>query len=226
MKEVVTEKIEKIIMYEAPDGTQFKNKEECKKYEDSLLGILKAKYAKIKLKTYSEYDLFGVGQEDGYIDIVKLTSKEDIDTILHLCQYYGYKSEESINRNLKFLEKAYKENDYVLMWSGDDYSDYYNVLGVFGDILNNIKDKIINCTEKQNNKNENSIDQNLLLKCKNTPIHIYNLYKKDSEYNYNNYFVSDSLNISNNCINCPNYKNIKEGKMLVCNCILGTNIVY
>lgn len=204
-------------MYEAPDGTQFKDKEECKKYEDSLLGILKAKYSKIKLKTYSEYDLFGVGCEDSYIDIIKLNSKEDIDTVLHLCQYYGYNSEESINRNLEFLEKAYKENDCVLMYN--DYSDYYNVFGVAGDILNNIKDKIINCTEKRNIKNENSIDQNLLLKCKNTPIYIYNPYKKYSEYNYNNHFISDSWNISNKCINCPNYKIFKEEKTLVCNCI-------
>lgn len=155
MKEVKIEKIEKVTMYEAPDGTQFKTKEECKKYEDSLLGILKAKYSKIKLKTYSEYDLFGVGHEDCYIDIVQLKSKEDIDTILHLCQYYGYKSEESINKNLEFLEKAYKENDYVLMHAGDDYSDYYNVFGVMGDILNDIKDKIIKCTEKQNTENKN-----------------------------------------------------------------------
>ena len=89
MKEIQKETKQYVTVYEAVDGTEFTSKEECKKYEESAKCVLMTKYNKLVVKTCTEYDLFNcIGSEDETVDIIKITSLSDIDTILKLIALY------------------------------------------------------------------------------------------------------------------------------------------
>lgn len=49
MKEITKERthVEKYTVYQASDGAEFINYEECKKYEDSALGVARGNIAKL-----------------------------------------------------------------------------------------------------------------------------------------------------------------------------------
>jgi len=57
MKEVTKEKIQKYAMYEALDGTEFHDKAECQKYEESAKGVIRARIAKLIVGRGNEWEL-------------------------------------------------------------------------------------------------------------------------------------------------------------------------
>lgn len=99
MKEGIKEIINHQTIYIATDGTEFTTREECKKYEESAIGVLMVKYKPLLIKSTTEYDLFSVGCDDGDVDVVKITSEAEADVVRQL--YYLF-------------------NSYVL---GDQYAD-------------------------------------------------------------------------------------------------------
>ena len=48
MKEIIKDKtvVEHYTVYQATDGTEFNSSEECRKYEESALGVIRSKIAK------------------------------------------------------------------------------------------------------------------------------------------------------------------------------------
>ena len=54
MKEVTKEKVQKYTVYEALDGTEFHDKAECEKYEESAKGVVKARIAKLTVGKANE----------------------------------------------------------------------------------------------------------------------------------------------------------------------------
>lgn len=80
-KELKKEIMETIIIYQATDGTEFNDAEECKKYENSAAGMLMCKVSD-----------FSFGEVDNPMDegdeiIYKLvipTTQEQLDTLNHL----------------------------------------------------------------------------------------------------------------------------------------------
>lgn len=127
--------------YEALDGTIFKSKEECEKCEGSAKCVLMTKYNKLVVKTCSEYDVFGcVGLEDEIVNIVKLNSTSDIDTILKLIALYNpssAKNTEWMQKREDRLTDAYNSNSLVVISRGYENNGFY-ISFTFDEIIKNI----------------------------------------------------------------------------------------
>lgn len=122
MKIIKKEYINYIEEYEAVDGTIFNSKEECIKYENSAAAVLKSRYKKLVIKETNEWDLFKCGNEDEFIDVIKLWSEKDIDLVLQLsCLYNPHLKDDLIDKHRKLLEKAYNENTLVFISKGNEY---------------------------------------------------------------------------------------------------------
>ena len=63
MKEITKERVQKYTVYEALDGTEFNDKAECEKYDESAKGVLMARIAKLIVGKGDAWDIMG-GYED------------------------------------------------------------------------------------------------------------------------------------------------------------------
>lgn len=126
MKEIKEEVKSYNIKYEAIDGTIFYNKEECEKYEQSAKVVLRAKFKKLVLAENTEYTLFNVGQDDNLVYAVKMSNIKDADTVKQLYiadNEWLTKNEDYqryIDRAFNIIDKAYKENDVLLVGENCD----------------------------------------------------------------------------------------------------------
>lgn len=147
LKKEVVNTIEEV-KYQANDGTMFNDEQECKIYEESYLGMLKAEYAKMdKIELYESDFLKFTGSEDYAIAIVKVNTDKDIDTLLKLNLYFCSwvrENEERINKNKEILEKS--KGGKVIIGRGFMYNEKFedesfNILETFDgwiDRMNNI----------------------------------------------------------------------------------------
>lgn len=131
MKKIIVEKSIKETKYQANDGTLFTNEKDCQDYEKSLLGILKAKYSKLKKKEFNEYSFLNntLGCEDYNIDIVQINNKSDIDILIQLCLFYHpNKNQENIDYDYDRLLKAFEGNTTVIVGKGNDYDPNFYII--------------------------------------------------------------------------------------------------
>lgn len=84
MERVNKERKSTYVVYVACDGTEFETEKECIDYEKSARGVLFARYKSCVINTFSECELFNVGSDENYIDVVKMETDSDINTILQL----------------------------------------------------------------------------------------------------------------------------------------------
>lgn len=126
LKKEIVNTIEEV-KYQANDGTMFNNENDCKIYEESYLGILKAEYAKMeKVELYeSEFFKF-TGSEDYLLTIVKVNTDKDVDTLLKLNLYFHSwvrENEEKINEIKDKLEKS--KGKKVIIGRGIKYKEKF-----------------------------------------------------------------------------------------------------
>jgi hypothetical protein len=128
MKEKNIDKIIKEIVYIASDGTEFRDKEQCKKYEDSAKCVLMAKYKPHVIKTISEYDLFEVGSEEYMYDLFHLQHHSQIDTLIQL-DFINYNHGEEFYSKLTQTLSNYVEQGgkVILIGRGDSYSKSFYI---------------------------------------------------------------------------------------------------
>ena len=144
MKEITKEVKNTYTVYQAPDGTEFNSKEECKKYEDTAKCLLLTKYKPLVKKTVSEYDVFNTGSDEYMMDILQyLRDETDIDILIQLHRLYnsGRKINDDFYNNLRSrLEKCFEDKDIILIGRGTEYDGYDNfyVLTTLQEISNNI----------------------------------------------------------------------------------------
>ena len=149
MKEITKEhtKVEKYTVYQAVDGTEFTQKEECVKYEKSALGVLRGKIKKLTVcEPQNAWALMG-GYDDHQVIAVKPQTETDVDTLLQW--YYlehSYILEDFRKAERERLEEviteAYKNKDAVLF--GINYEkEYY-----FINSRKNIIDNLLNLAQK------------------------------------------------------------------------------
>lgn len=123
MKKVTLKKEIEEVKFQANDGTIFNDEKECKIYEESYLGILKAEYAKMeKVELYESEFLKFTGSDDYLISIVKVNTDKDIDTLLKLNLYFSSwtrGNEEKINEIKDKLEKS--KGKKVIIGRGTKY---------------------------------------------------------------------------------------------------------
>lgn len=151
MKEVyVTKEVEELF-YEAIDGTQFEDKKECEKYENSAKCALLVKYKPLVIKETSDYELYKTGNDDDSVDIVKLRSKEDIDTLMQLYFYYQGQGEYQLKQALAIkssCEKALETDDFLIIYRG--YCDDNNYFYIRGTVTETCEHMIKLCKNETN----------------------------------------------------------------------------
>lgn len=142
MKIVKEEKTYTIDVYEAIDGTRFPDKAECEIYERSAKCLLLSKYNKLVIKKDFEFNIFGCGSEDGYVDIVKILCREDIDVIMQTLGVINphmlrEDNKERYDKYQDILIKAWDEDDLVFILRGYD-NDSFWIEGTLSDRIFNI----------------------------------------------------------------------------------------
>lgn len=143
MKEVIKERtdIEKYKVYQATDGTEFMNREECRKYEDSARGVVRGNIAKLVVgRSNDAWDLMG-SDSDHSILAIKMNNAADVDLVkqLFLMEHPYYKEDGKEQLKLKkfnIIEDAYNNNDVVLFGINCD-GDYYFINSRLN-IINNL----------------------------------------------------------------------------------------
>lgn len=117
MKEVTKErtKIEKYMVYQATDGTEFNNPEECRKYEESTLGVIGAKIAKlINIPQEDARTLLG-GTDDNDVIVIKPKIAADLDTVKQFINSIFATIKEACNNDNAFLFGINCEGDFYFI---------------------------------------------------------------------------------------------------------------
>ena len=142
MKELIRETKSTYIIYQASDGTEFNNKEECKKYEDTAKCLLLTKYRPLVKKTVAEIDVFNTGSDEYMVDILyPLTAESDINILIQLCRLYNGKRQNDYYDNVRNkLEECLKTKDTILIGRGTKYDGYdqFFILTTLQEISNKI----------------------------------------------------------------------------------------
>lgn len=126
MKEVTKEKVQKYTVYEALDGTEFHDKAECQKYEESAKGIIRARIAKLIVGKGNEWELLA-GSDGHEVVGIKMQTGRDLEYVKQfLLMECGWYNNNPVARDKIFdiMEKAYDNDDIVLFGINCD-GDYY-----------------------------------------------------------------------------------------------------
>lgn len=142
IKETKREIVETKTYYEAVDGTVFNSPEECMKYENSALGVLRGRVsALIVSEKANAWDLMG-GYDDNAVVAIAVPRDEDINTILQLiylesphltCDEYESRRKEIDDT----ISKAHEEKDVILL--GINCEDEYYFINSRNNIINKLK---------------------------------------------------------------------------------------
>lgn len=150
MKKVTVEKTVHETKYQAADGKMFNNEDVCMGYENTLKCIVRAKYNKLVVKHITEQDIVPFGSEESYIDVVKLKTTADVETVIHLLNAYQTRSQEEIETLLDNLKKIKEsKEDYLLLFAGNEYDGpWYGYLGSAKEFLEKAKNSIFDTSKK------------------------------------------------------------------------------
>lgn len=141
MKKLEKDLITKYTVFQAIDGTEFSQKEECVKYEESALGVLNGKIKRlIVCEPKDAWALMG-GYDDHQVIAVKPQTEADVDIIL---QWY-YLEHPYILENNRKVERENFEEVIIEAWKNDDivlfginYEKEYYFINSRKNIINNL----------------------------------------------------------------------------------------
>ena len=136
MKEITKEQTttSTYTVYVATDGTEFHDAAECKKYEQSAAGVIRAKVSKLiagdtRNTEENAWTLMGGDEEH---DVIALTMENftDLDTVkqflLYECPWYN--SDQCAERKkeiFNIIDVAYKNEDAILFGINIDGNYYF-----------------------------------------------------------------------------------------------------
>lgn len=150
MKQITKEKTMPYMVYQAVDGTEFDNAEECLQYERSAQGMLKAKLKKYIVWEGNEYDLWRNDTEYNTV-AVELKTQEAVDTLLHI--YYLQHSYLLLDEHKKrrevfeaLVDETFKNKDLLILGINCD-NEYYYI-----DSRNNIVSRLLNLDKKDDSE--------------------------------------------------------------------------
>ena len=135
-----------VTIYVAIDGTEFDNEKECQVYDNSAKAVINSKYNKLIVKKLCEDCFSKLGNEENIVDIVKVESSNDVDTVLMKMYMekpylqekdYDYRKEEYEG----YVNRALEEKDYLFINRGYCGEDNFWVMGTrnsFIEGLNNL----------------------------------------------------------------------------------------
>ena len=141
MKKLEKDLITKYTVFQAVDGTEFSQKEECEKYEKSALGVLRGKIKKFVVCEPKDAWTFMGGYDDHQVIAVKPQTEADVDIIL---QWY-YLEHPYILENNRKVERENFEEVIIEAWKNDDivlfginYEKEYYFINSRKNIINNL----------------------------------------------------------------------------------------
>ena len=144
MKEVTKEQVQTYIVYEALDGTEFNDKAECQKYEESAKGVIRARIAKLTVDKSTEWDLLA-GSDDHEVIGIKMQNGRDLEYVKQFfmmeCSWYG---EVRTREVFDIIEKAYDNNNDIVLFGINCDGEYY-----FINSRQNIIDNLMNFGKKE-----------------------------------------------------------------------------
>ena len=124
MKEINQEVTTIYTAYQAEDGTIFKSSEECKKYESSARAVLLGRLKKLIVANKNEWDLLG-GMDDHTVHAVKLTTKEDANTLLQFlyleCPWFS----DERRKEIEVIVDTTQKNKEVILLGENCEGTYY-----------------------------------------------------------------------------------------------------
>lgn len=131
MKEVIKERtnVEEYKVYQASDGTEFINCEECRKYEESAFGVVRGNITKLIVgRSNDAWELMG-GNDENSVIAIKMNCATDVNLVkqLFLLEHPYYNDEiRQLLKQEKFdiIDNAYNNGDVVLFGINCD-GDYY-----------------------------------------------------------------------------------------------------
>lgn len=179
MERVIVAKTVHETKYKAIDDKLFNSEDACLNYENTLKCIARAKYNSLVVKHITEYDIIPFGNEEAFVDVVKLKTMADVETVIHLLNAYQTRSQEQIEELLNNLKKIKEDKeDYLLLFAGNEYDGpWYGYLGSAKEFLEKAKNSIFDNSKKDVKQ---SLSKEEML---NKPIRIYNHYTNYSENN-------------------------------------------
>ena len=138
MKEITKERIVFDYEFEACDGSVFKTKEECIKYEETAQCVIRKKFNDLVEYSSDECSLFNCGSDDYIIDFVKPNTQDAANAIMQILELYGANDD----RARKLIKEAQENSDYLLIGHNSYDKDYYYIWDTRTNILNNIKENL------------------------------------------------------------------------------------
>ena len=130
--------------YQATDGTEFRTREECEKYEQTAHAVVRQKFLKLVIADKTEYDFFHVGSDDTTIYAVKMDSQEEADTVLQLYfldNPHVLRDEENPKKYkeeaLNMVNTAYQEQD--ILFVGENYEGEIFLINTRANIIEDLQ---------------------------------------------------------------------------------------
>lgn len=130
--------------YVAVDGTEFSEKAECEKYEQTAHAVVREKFLKLVISKKTEYNFFHVGSDDTTVYAVKMQSQEEADTVLQLYfldKPYVLRDEEAPRkfkeRAHNMVNTAYQEQD--ILFVGENYEGEIFLINTRANIIEDLQ---------------------------------------------------------------------------------------
>ena len=125
MKEINQEVTSTYTAYQAEDGTIFTSSEECRKYESSARAVLLGRLKKLIVADKNKWDLLG-GMDDHTVHAVKLTTKEDANTLLQFlyleCPWFSDERRKEIEA---IVDTTQKNKEVILLGENCEGTYYF-----------------------------------------------------------------------------------------------------
>lgn len=143
-------KIETITEYEAADGTIFKDKIECERYEESALFAVKSTLKKLNSRSLEESEIFGAACADTNVEIYDVQTNEDLMRLKMYCNLrtrgVGYGSS---------LEKITFGHEVMIVFNYEYSYCWTYADGSIEGILNSIREKFKSAISNDANDTNN-----------------------------------------------------------------------
>lgn len=130
MKQEIRERKLSDVIYIADDGKEFRDIDECKKYEETALFTINKLYSKLVEKTVTEYDVSVLGCDDRMVDVVNLKNDDDIKILIE--RYVVENGKDYVNKYCNNLRVG-------KCLIGRGYGNEFWVIGMVDDIVYKIK---------------------------------------------------------------------------------------
>lgn len=142
MKEItVTKTVVEVTGYEASDGTRFKTKEECEKYEQSAEAVVSKMFEDICVKPFEDndprlpectiFESFGYGSEEYNYVIADIRSENELKIANMYCDMWAGKNGKKLDNN--YIGKR------VLIAIGNKYDQTFGVRGTEEEMVEEFK---------------------------------------------------------------------------------------